>query len=799
MLRNYLISSIRVLMRNKAYAAINIFGLALGISCATFIFQMVNSQFQFDNFHAHVERMYRVVTVSERPSGMDFQEGTPTPLAEALRTDFPDMEVAIISGFESGMIAVMDGNEVSKRFDESTLAYAEPQMLDIATFTWLAGNKTAVLRQPNTGIISKSLAQKYFGSNDPIGQRLVMNNEVPIVIDGVFEDMPVTSDFIFDLYISYSTNEAQPGYDDNNHMGSISSNDQTFVLLPAGLSLEQVQSQMPDFMAKYHEEKVANERTYYWQPLSEMHFDGRFNTFVGFTAGKELTWVLSIIAVLLVFTACINFVNLATAQSLKRAKEVGVRKVLGGTRNRIFYQFIAETFMITLLAILLSLGLTELLVLHINSFFELKGIMVQSFNTDMLIFLVGVTVLVTLAAGFYPAMIMSGFQPAVALKSKLGSHSKGQWLLRKGLVVLQFAISQFLIVGTIVMTSQIDFFVKKDVGFRRNQVITTGLPNNNAQSLQQLKQQLLASPHIEGVTFGGASPTANSNWITNFFYKQGEEELEYYTNIKFIDEHYLENYEIKLLAGQNVTPNDSVHGLLINAELMKVFGFTDPQEAIGYPISLGRGGYKPITGVLDEFFIYSLQRESDPLVMVYQSDEFHEMAVMANPSNVPEALKAVEAAWTAAFPDFLFDHNFLSDRLKDNYEEENVLSKLIRLFAIIAILIGCMGLYGLVSFMAAQKTKEIGIRKVLGASVGGIVVLFSKEFLKLLFIAFGFAAVLGYLAMDAWLSDFVYRIPLSPVYFLVAIVASLLIAALTVGWKSLKAATSNPVLSLRDE
>ncbi|MFT4033572.1 MAG: FtsX-like permease family protein, partial [Siphonobacter sp.] len=498
------------------------------------------------------------------------------------------------------------------------------------------------------------------------------------------------------------------------------------------------------------------------------------------------------------------FINLATAQALKRSKEVGVRKVIGGTKGQLFWQFISETGLITLIGVVLSVLIVEPILPSLNNWvyesagLNLFGNLTLFSDLPMILFLVVLMLIVTLFSGSYPGLVLAGFQPVAALKGKISTQQVGGLSVRRSLVVVQFILTQILIIGAIVITQQMDFFRGKDIGYDPSAVVMINLPIPDKVS-ESLRHRFLQVPGVERVSFAFSAPTSQSNNTTNHRFDTRQEYEKWSVNTKPADSHYLETYGLKLIAGKNIPDSDTTRGFLVNETYVKRLGQNlKPADVVGRNLNVW-GRTAPIYGVIKDWNNLSLHNEIQPIAVFAYQSKFLNAAMKVNTAHLPQTLAGIEQIWNENFPDYLYDQTFLDQRIAQAYQTENLILQLIRAFSCIAIVIGCLGLYGLVSFMAAQKTKEIGVRKVLGASVTQILGLFGKEFGKLVSIAFAVAAPLGWWLMSQWLEDYTYRISIGWQVFVAAIIITAIIATLTVGWQSFRAATTNPAKSLKSE
>lgn len=523
-----------------------------------------------------------------------------------------------------------------------------------------------------------------------------------------------------------------------------------------------------------------------------MHFDRD----LGGYADKKYLWALLFIGVFLIITACVNFVNLATAQALNRAKEVGVRKVLGSLPRQLFWQFIAETAIISIVAVVVAIGLSELALKPLNNLFHSE----MAFDwSKLILFIVLISVAVVFLSGSYPGLVLARFQPIQALKSKLSQKDVGGFSLRRVLVVTQFTISQVLIIGTIIIISQLHYSQNADLGFNKSAVVLVPLPHDDKVKMSTLSNKIRELKDVENITFCSNAPASRSNSNTGVQYDNRPEDEHWSVNTKQADENYISTFQIKLIAGRNFFKGDSVHELLVNETFVKKLNLK-PQDVLGKQMAVNGRSYKgTIVGVMKDFFNYSFHTEITPVCVMPNYQDLSTIAVKIDMRNAKTTLAALDKIWNQTFPEELYKYQFLDDSIAHFYEMDNIQLTLVEAFAGIAIIIGCLGLYGLVSFMAVRKTKEIGVRKVLGANIRSILWLFGKEFSILLLIAFVIAAPLAWWAMHNYLKDFQYRINIGPEIFVMSILSTFIIAWITVGYRATMAALANPVKSLRSE
>ncbi|MBV9986593.1 MAG: ABC transporter permease [Chitinophagaceae bacterium] len=806
MLKNYLRIAWRNVIKHKVYAAINISGLAVGIAACILLFTVVKYELSYDSFQPNYQRIYHVATEQHSAEGISYGEGVPFPAYDALRADFPNLVTGALFANYTSQVTVMsvgDPNSPSnKKFiEESGNFFSDPNFFSVFNYKWLAGSPQ-LLKDPDVAVLTKKRAEKYFGTwQAAIGGLLRLDNTATVKVAGILEDVPLNTDFPLGIIASYETMKKFPQtYGYSTDFGNVTSNFQAFVLLPEHTSPQPVNASLKTFSDKYHNKPGGVSKSYYYlQPLKEVHFDNRIGTFGDHITSKSTLWTLSLIGLFIIVMASINFINLSTAQAVGRSKEVGIRKVLGSSRGQLFWQVIGETAIIVFAAIILALVIALLCMPYIKHIASIQET-INLLNSSTFAFVAILLVAVTLLAGIYPSLVLSGFKPATALKNKITSANLGGISLRRGLVITQFAISQVLIIGTIVAISQMRYIRNADLGFNKDAIMVLNSNVDSSVNLRQpaFKQKLLSIPGVKAVSFSSDVPSSESNNSGNFaFDHKPDEKFEMYR--KFADEDYFKTYGLELVAGRIYEKSDTIRELVVNQTMMNKLGVKDPKDILGHEIRYNRNKWCPIVGVVKDFKTNSLREAVKPLAIAPRNVRYYYTGIKLNTANLSQTRAAIEQAWNQFFPEFVYAPSFMDERINNFYGQENQLALLYKIFAGIAIFISCLGLYGLVLFMAAQKTKEVGIRKVLGASVANIVYLFSKEFTLLIIIAFVVAVPVAWYMMSNWLNNFVFRITMGVGVFVLAIVSSILIAWITVGYKAVRAARANPVTSLRSE
>lgn len=797
MFRNYVKTAIRSLLRNKRYLVINISGLSVGIAVCLIIFLVINYEKSFDEFHTKKDRIYRILT---KGTNGDSTSAVPFPVPTALKIDFPQFEeVCGIFSVTDVQVLVMDINgHPAKKFKEKGNAFfAESSFFRIFDFPLLAGDAETSLKDPNSVVLTKATAIKYFGNwQQALGQTVRIGTRLLLKVTGIMADMPANTDFQLCMVLPYEIG----GFSKSTDWVTIDSNHECYVLLKKNTGVAGFTQPLLNFSKKYR--TPDNKNTQVLQALHQVHFDEKAGNFLRKTISPERIRTLWVIGAFILLIACVNFINLSTAQAVNRSREVGVRKVMGSSRWQLKMQFLAETFLLVACSVIISWLLAIMLVSSINALLDLQMAAALLWQPVILAFIAAVTLLVTLLAGFYPSLVLSSYNPVTALKAKLISVNGQHINLRRSLVVVQFVIAQALIIGTLLMMKQMRFFNTTAMGFNKEALVNVPFQNDSAglSKIDYIKNQLLAVNGVSRVSFNSQSPSDVDNWWTGFNYNHNEKEVDFAAIVKFADAEYVPAYQLPLVAGRNFTRTDSIREFLVNESLVKKLGVGNPNDVLNKEMNVWNGKIKGlIVGVMKDFNAASFKDSISPVFVANLKRRYNTASIRIVSADMRKVMGSIEKIWDKSFPEYVFEYEFMDDKIAGFYKQENMLYNLYTCFAAIAIFLSCLGLYGLASFMAVQRLKEVGIRKVLGASIQSIVYLFSREFILLIGIAFIIACPITWYFVHDWLQQYAYRTSLSWWVFAGAGALAMLIALVTVSFKALKAAATNPVENLRAE
>jgi putative ABC transport system permease protein len=819
MFKNYFTVALRNFRRNKVFSFINIIGLAIGISASLVIYLIASYDFGFDKFENNNDRIYRVVSNMKLPDNDFKTSGVPLPLIPAAQKEITGVELFAPFSTTRDINISINLPGVSKPHfykNQKNIIYADNNYFKLLPYKWLAGSKQNALSNANTTVLTESRAKIYFPYKDVskvIGKVITYNDTVKTTVTGVVKDLKQTTDFTFKEFISYKT-LPQAQFTDAHNWGSVSFSDQFFVKLNAGTTPVTVQKQAKQLFDKNQKDTYLK-AIFYLQPLSDVHFDGDYNSFAQRQAHLPTLYGLLAVAAILLLLGCINFINLTTAQAVQRAKEIGIRKTLGSTKLQLIFQFLSETFLLTLVATILSIILVPFIIKLFADFIPPEINAAMLLQTDVVIFIVLLLLAVSLLSGFYPAIILSKYNPVHVLKNKAaGSSSTRRVWIRKSLTVTQFVFAQAFIIATIIVSQQIHYALTKDLGFKKDGIITVETPLNYAeldnkaavaksmQTREVLLHNLQALPDIDKVCFASSAPASSGRGLQTLKFNNGKKEIETTVEIKYADECYFNLYNMKLVTGRFPKKSDSLTEYVINESYARYLGFSNPSDVVGKLIEHDNGGI-PIVGVLKDFNSRPLNDPIKPLVFysLYPVQSTLHIALQPETSTAEwkTTIAQIEKAYKTIYPGEDFSYSFFDESIAKFYESEQHTSTLLSWATGLAIIISCLGLLGLVIYTTNQRTKEIGVRKVLGASILQIVHLLTKDFLKLITLAFVIAAPIVWWGMNKWFENFAYHTQISVWIFAGAGLLMILIASITLGFQTIKAANANPVKSLRTE
>jgi ABC-type antimicrobial peptide transport system permease subunit len=808
MLSNYFKIAWRNLFRHKAATAINITGLALGISACLIIYLMVSFELSYEHDIPGRKSIYRVVWGDKG--------SIPDPASFALRNEVTGLETLACFHRYNAKVAIPGNKGAMTRFDypqwgkeQSDIIIAEPQYFTVFRYQWLTGDPATALKAPFSLVITESKAHKYFGSiplEEIVGRTVIYNDSLTLTVTGVVKDLARNTILSFRDFISFSTvNHSFLQKEFNFSRWDEANTTQTFVKLAEGTAADQVNKQLARFARHQLPEKAWADKALRLQPLTGIHFDTAYEDIFSRKAHLPTLYTLMSIAAFILLIAVINFINLSTAQSVERARETGIRKVLGSNRSSLVVQFLSETFILTLLAVVVSLLCLQPLLTAFRSLMP-DGVGARLFQPATFVFLLLITVVTALLSGLYPAAVLSGYSPALSLKGNTGPRGNSQAYLRKGLVVFQFTVSLVFIIAALVIGRQVHFMLNKDMGFSKDAIITVDKKDAAAHNRHlALAERIRQLPEVEKVSLSDGTPAAVAHFHLPLSHKGAHVDCQ----PQWVDTAYLSLYKLKLKAGRNLLASDTARELLINETAAKALGFASPEAAIGQlveTLKVDSTGVHPVVypvvGVLADFHVESLHKPITPTFFSTNKEFSWSINIRLRnlqPGGIKAALAKIERLWTSVYPNEVFHYDFFDATVASFYEQEQRTAKLINIAMMIAISISCMGLFGLAAFTARQRMKEIGIRKVLGASVTSIVIMLNKDFILLILIALLTASPIAWYLMRGWLENFAYTVNISWDTFLMAGVIAAVIALATVSHLAVRAAFSNPVKSLRSE
>ena len=817
MLKNYFTIGLRTLWKNKAFSAINILGLSIGISASLVIYLLVNHHFNFDKFEKDGNRIYRVVSNFDFSGEVYRNAGVADPMGAAVRRELTGLEQVVSfrtwDGDAKISVPGKDGMQPVVFKKQNSIVFADSNYFKLIPYRWIAGSPETSFNKPYQTVLTESNAKLYFPTIDAsqvVGKQIYFNDTVWATITGVVKDLKENTDFTFKTFVAYTTLESTSLKPRNwDQWSSTNGAQQLWVKLSLGTTAPQIEKKIEQLYKKNNKREVAdNSKTWHTlQPLSDLHFNADYRGYDLPLAHKPTLYGLLAVAVFLLLLGCINFINLTTAHASQRAKEIGIRKTMGSSQRQLVFQFLSETFLLTLIATIISIGLTPLILEAFSGFIPKELNFDITNQPGIIIFLLLLIVVVSMLSGLYPAFILSAYKPVLVLKNQAFANtgkSRNAWV-RKSLTISQFVIAQVFIMGTIIVSKQITYSVNRDLGFKKDAILymRTNYYDTVRSRKYVLMNKLKAIPEINMVSLSSNPPSSGNTWSGTIKYKDGKKEIETDVQQKYGDTNYIKLYHIRLLAGTNIEQTDTVKSFLINETYARILGFQQPEQAIGKYLEWSEKKI-PIVGVVADFHQKSLHEPIKPLVIAsWENTErtisvaFQSHKERSNAWNL--AIAKIEKAWKEVYPADDFEYSFFDEDIAKFYQAEQNISSLLIWATGLAIFISCLGLLGLVIYTTTQRTKEIGVRKVLGASIAQIVGLISRDFMLLVLFAFVIAAPLAGIGMYKWLQNFAYRTDISWWIFLLGGSFMIFIAMVTLAFQTIKAAMANPVKSLRSE
>ncbi len=796
MFKNYLKVALRDLRKGKLYSFINIAGLSIGIASCLLIFLYLQQELSYDRYNEKAGRIYRLTEVLHLPKEENRRALTSPPMAPKLKAAFPEVQNTVRITFSDRILSYQQ-----KKSNDTRILVADSTFFDIFTFPMLRGNPRTALVNPYSVVLTESTAKKYFGNDRALGKTMQLSDTIPVIVTGIMKDVPSNSHFTFDCALSRTSLFEMTHHRPED--GWFNNNSYTYVLLPENYRYHELETKMSVYLQKELAEQRKSTGLWYdlkLQPITDIHLRSNLNWEMGSNSDISYIYIFASAAILILLIACSNFVNLSTAKSLNRSIEIGLRKVMGAKRSQLIEQFLGESFLFALLAGILACGWVTLALPLFNSFTG-KSLSFNIFNNAVLLLIYGSLIgFVGLLAGIYPALLMSSSTPVKSLKGNL-RYGWQDIFLRKGLVVFQFSIAIILIIGTTLVLEQLRYVQKKNIGLNKDQLLEIPINNKDLSKTASLLKDIRAHTGVIQVALTDFSFKEVTNSIAVLPDGATSNEVNSQSVIS-VDENFLPTFQISLSAGRNFSKSfatDPNEAFIVNETAVKAFGWNSPQLAIGKNMDWGPGKKGKVIGVVKDFNFASLHDNIKPLIIHILPDWYGFVAVRVKPEELQSTLKELESSWKNIASNSPFRYTFINDDFANLYKAEQNMQSVLTSFTSLSLFIACMGLFGLATFSIRQRTKEIGVRKVLGASVTGITGLLSKDFLKLVLMAIIIASPLAWFGVERWLQQFAYRIEISYWIFFIAAFAAILIALTTVSFLALKAAFANPVKSLRTE
>ena len=807
MIRNYIKTAFRNLWKNKGFTAINVFGLALGLATCLLIVFYVFDELSYDKYNIKADRIFRINNNIKFGGNEGSYAESPAPTAAALKADFPEIEQVV-------RFRQRGGNQVKKgtqNIQEDNMVYVDPSVFSVFTLPMINGAPSTALKETHSVVINEKMALKYFNTVNAVGKVLTFNDTALYKVTGVIKNIPKQSHFDFDFFIS------MPTLAESRDDSWFSNNFDTYILFRPGVDPKKFEAKLPQFMRKHAEaqlqgilhmtfdklEQTGNYFNFSLIPLLKIHLESNSKYDMGNKGDIKIVYIFSAIALFILLIACVNFMNLSTARSTSRAREVGVRKVLGSPRKYLIVQFLTESVMVTLVGAIIAIFIAWAFLPLFNHVSAKELTITPQIIGWLVPVMIIFIIVVGCIAGSYPALFLSGFQPIEVLKGKLAAGFKGG-MLRSSLVVFQFSISIFLIIGTIVIYNQLKYIQNKDLGYNRDHVLIINRVWTLGNKAKTFKQEIKQLAGVKSATMTGFLPTNGANNNSSLFKDPVlDAKRAIQSSIWNVDEDYIPTLGIKMKSGRNFSADmkTDTTAIIINEAAAQLLGYSNPLNQLLYlPMDSKASVMKPfhIVGVIKDFNFKSLRENVTPLIL-FDSEDTGSLSIRINSTDIPSLLTQIKSKWKELSPNLQIDYTFMDEDFDNNYRAEQRIGQIAISFTSLAIVIACLGLFGLAAYAAEQRTKEIGIRKVLGASISTIIGMLSKDFLLLVFIAIIIASPLAWWAMHAWLNGFAYRQNIQWWVVALAGTAAVLIAFVTISFQSIKAALANPVKSLRSE
>ena len=824
MLKSLIISYFRNLLKNYKSTLINVLGLVVSLTCSLVIYNKIYYELSFDKFHSHVETTYRIIRQTQglglglEAGEFEYRNAVYGALPGTIKNEIPDLANVVLVYPQWNLLVEVPGEENTSNKQLFKIENKRAVLTDAAFFQvfdfrnqgfkWIYGSPSASLSEPFSVVLSRQLATKFFGDVNPVGKSLEFYNR-SFKVTGLVSDVPSNSDFPFQMYISYTSIERMsPNF--SNDWGGFGGLE-CFVVLKNSSQKEVVEKKIKEIHAQHVSKEIAENRIFKLQPLVDIHYDTRFTNYNNRVVSKETIVTIGLIGLFLLIMACANYANLSLARAKYRAREVGVRKIMGGKRWHLVFQFFGESVLLTTFSILIALLLSKLSILFLYNLFGIPQNFTPPFNFITVFGLLAFIILVSLLSSGYPSLLLSASRPVDLVKSGFEISQKGVAAFTKSMVIVQFTISLLMIIGTFSLYRQYQFLLNSDMGFDKVAVFNVPIPTNDETLMKRFRSELMENPSIENVSFSNSHPAQDAGNFNDISTYSNDNIIKLTAHQAVADTSYIKTYGLHLVAGSNFSLRDSSRSVIINEELARQFNFKSPVDAIGKEVTTyfdGANNRYTVCGVVKDYHYESFHNKIRPAFLIQKLNRSRIAGIRIvsdkNSNNnsfkqIRDVLAYTENSWRSVFQNEYYEYEFIEDRIKANYASEGNASKLINLFAVITVIISCLGIFGLALYSSERRSKEIGIRKINGAKISEVMVMLNKDLIKWVIIAFTISSPVAFFVMHKWLENFAYKTSLSWWIFALAGLLTLAIALLTVSWQSWKAATKNPVEALRYE